>query len=64
MTFLYSVNAMKALGRIGECDEVQGQIQFLASNASAYVTCTEIIMDGGHTIMNKSHPRVVGDYGR
>ncbi|MDE0303890.1 MAG: SDR family oxidoreductase [Albidovulum sp.] len=37
------------LGRIGETEDIMGAVQFLASDASAMVTGTHIIVDGGWT---------------
>ncbi len=38
------------LGRVGEVDEVARVVAFLASSASAYVTGSEITVDGGATL--------------
>jgi 3alpha(or 20beta)-hydroxysteroid dehydrogenase len=38
------------LGRVGEVDEVARVVAFLASGASAYVTGSEITIDGGATL--------------
>ncbi|KAI8975648.1 hypothetical protein BDF20DRAFT_879872 [Mycotypha africana] len=37
------------MGRIGEAKELRGAIVFLASDASSYVTGTELFVDGGYT---------------
>jgi len=39
--------AMTALGRVGQADEVGGVVQFLASDLSRYVTGETIHVDGG-----------------
>lgn len=38
------------LGRVGEVDEVARVVAFLASSASAYITGSEITIDGGATL--------------
>ncbi len=38
------------LGRVGEADEVAHVVAFLASSASAYITGSEITIDGGATL--------------
>jgi sorbose reductase len=37
------------MGRIGEAKEVRGATVFLASDASSYITGTELFVDGGYT---------------
>ena len=37
------------LGRIGVVEDIMGPVQFLASDASALVTGTSILVDGGWT---------------
>ena len=37
------------LGRVGEPEDIMGAVQFLASDASAMVTGTHIVVDGGWT---------------
>jgi NAD(P)-dependent dehydrogenase (short-subunit alcohol dehydrogenase family) len=37
------------LGRIGQVEDLMGAVQFLASNASALVTGTSLLVDGGWT---------------
>jgi len=40
-----------ALGRWGDCSEVSGVVQLLASNAGSYITGADIPVDGGLSIM-------------
>ncbi|PFZ98862.1 SDR family oxidoreductase [Bacillus wiedmannii] len=47
--FILNLNKKTALGRIGNPQELQGLIVFLASNASSYVTGQNICIDGGWT---------------
>ena len=37
------------LGRVGEIEDIMGAVQFLASDASALVTGTALIVEGGWT---------------
>ena len=37
------------LGRMGRPEDIMGPVQFLASNASAMVTGTSLLVDGGWT---------------
>ena len=43
-----SIQAMRALGRIGAPAEIAGAVVFLASEASAYITGQCIGIDGGY----------------
>ncbi len=47
--FKASVLSRIKLGRIGKVEDLMGAVLFLASNASALVTGTSIIVDGGWT---------------
>jgi NAD(P)-dependent dehydrogenase (short-subunit alcohol dehydrogenase family) len=42
-----AVDAVHPLGRIGEAEEIAAAIAFLASDAAAFVTGTELAVDGG-----------------
>ena len=48
-----SWSSMTATGRWGRCDEVEGMVQFLASDAGSYITGTNLVIDGGLSIMVK-----------
>ena len=37
------------LGRLGEVEDIMGAVQFLASDASALVTGSSLLVDGGWT---------------
>ena len=37
------------LGRLGEVEDIMGAVQYLASDASALVTGTSLLIDGGWT---------------
>ncbi|MEL7230538.1 MAG: SDR family oxidoreductase, partial [Pseudomonadota bacterium] len=37
------------LGRVGEIEDIMGAVLFLASDASALVTGTSLLIDGGWT---------------
>ena len=47
--FLESVLAKIKLGRLGVVEDIMGAIVYLASDASALVTGTSIVVDGGWT---------------
>jgi NAD(P)-dependent dehydrogenase (short-subunit alcohol dehydrogenase family) len=44
-----------ALGRVGQVEEVEGLIKLLASNAGSYITGTNLVIDGGLSIMLRSN---------
>ncbi|MFM2281597.1 MAG: hypothetical protein RLZZ444_3828 [Pseudomonadota bacterium] len=48
-TFLDSVLAKIKLGRLGQVEDIMGALVFLASDASALITGTSILVDGGWT---------------
>ena len=54
--FLNSIASMVALGRQGNAEEVEGVIQFLASDAGSYCTGADLVIDGGLSIMMKPNP--------
>jgi gluconate 5-dehydrogenase len=49
--FLDSYGCMTALGRLGRCEEIEGVVQLLASDAGGYITGTNLPIDGGMTAM-------------
>lgn len=49
--FTDSFSSMVAAGRLGRADEVEGLLQFLASNAGSYVTGSNLVIDGGMATM-------------
>ena len=51
--FVDSSAASIALGRMGKSEEVEGVIQFLASDAGSYCTGADLVLDGGLSIMMK-----------
>ena len=38
------------LGRVGQVDDLDGAILFLASRASRFVTGSVVVVDGGHLL--------------
>lgn len=49
--FVEGYASMTAVGRMGECHELEGVIQLLASNAGSYITGSSLVIDGGMSIM-------------
>jgi 2-deoxy-D-gluconate 3-dehydrogenase len=43
------IESMIKLGRVGEIEDLMGPVVFLASDASALVTGTSLLVDGGWT---------------
>jgi NAD(P)-dependent dehydrogenase (short-subunit alcohol dehydrogenase family) len=54
--FIDSFASMTARGRLGRSDEVEGLIQFLASDAGGYITGTNLCADGGMAVMLRPNP--------
>jgi gluconate 5-dehydrogenase len=49
--FLEDFAGITALGRAGRLEEIEGLIQLLASDAGSYITGTNLVIDGGMSIM-------------
>ena len=43
------VAARHPLGRVGRPEEMAGGVVFLCSDAASYMTCSELVIDGGYT---------------
>lgn len=46
---IQAMNTTHPIGRIGRPEEMAGGVVFLASEASSFMTCDELVMDGGFT---------------
>ncbi|PEQ14315.1 short-chain dehydrogenase [Novosphingobium sp. PC22D] len=44
-----AMNIAHPIGRLGKAEEMAGGVVFLASEASSFMTCDELVMDGGFT---------------
>jgi NAD(P)-dependent dehydrogenase (short-subunit alcohol dehydrogenase family) len=53
--FERSFAGMTAAGRLGNCEEIEGLIQLLASDAGSYITATNLPVDGGMASMLREH---------
>lgn len=51
-----AMSSGSACGRLGRADEVEGLIQFLASDAAAYITGSNLCADGGMTTLLQPNP--------
>jgi NAD(P)-dependent dehydrogenase (short-subunit alcohol dehydrogenase family) len=49
--FIDSFTGMTALGRLARCEEVEGLIQLLASDAGSFITGASLCIDGGLSSM-------------
>lgn len=56
--YLTQLGSMSALGRACECDEIEGTIQLLASDAGSAITGSNMVIDAGMTIMLVPNPRM------
>ena len=54
--FVDSIAGMSALGRMGRSEEVEGVVQFLASDAGSYCTGSNLVLDGGVSAMMRPNP--------
>ncbi|MFA5631556.1 MAG: SDR family oxidoreductase [Porticoccaceae bacterium] len=55
--FINNFGANAALGRLGRPEEIEGQVQLLASEAGSYITGASVTVDGGLSIMMRPNPR-------
>lgn len=46
---IQALNLAHPIGRLGKPEEMAGGVVFLASEASSFMTCDELVMDGGFT---------------
>jgi NAD(P)-dependent dehydrogenase (short-subunit alcohol dehydrogenase family) len=53
--FEVSFASMTAAGRLGDCREVEGLAQLLASDAGSYITGSNLVIDGGMSAMLRPH---------
>ncbi|TPG32428.1 SDR family NAD(P)-dependent oxidoreductase [Mycolicibacterium hodleri] len=53
--FESSFASMTAAGRLGDCQEVEGMAQLLASEAGSYITGSNLVIDGGMSAMLRPH---------
>ena len=58
--YLTELGAMSAIGRACECSEVEGVVQLLASDAGSAITGSNLVIDGGMSIMLRPNPRTDG----
>jgi gluconate 5-dehydrogenase len=49
--FMQDFVGMSALGRAGRPEELEGLVQLLASDAGSYITGTNLVVDGGMSVM-------------
>jgi len=48
--FVHRLSSLIPLGRMASCDEYRAAVQFLCSDASAYMNGQNIVMDGGRSV--------------